>query len=122
MYAVCRTTTLSLLIAAGTATATITASAVLAADAQTLIPLQAQVSHLPGHTAVGYYTVLADGRYEVVTTIAPDAGTAGVATRHRVQLAVGQAFSFELDQGNGVAPGTAISFTAIPEAVRMAYQ
>jgi hypothetical protein len=122
MYAVSRIATLSLLIAAGTATAAITASAVLAADAQTLMPLQAQVSHLPGHTVVSHYTVLADVHYEVVTTIVPGTGTSGVATRHRMQLAVGQEFAFELDQDNTTAAATAISVTTMPEAVRMAYQ
>lgn len=112
-------TSLSLI---ATAVLTLSASSALAADAYQLVPLQAHVTHFNEHTSVAYYTVNADGSYEVVTTVSPDAGIAGVSSRQRVRLTVGQTYTLELDQGYGNSSATAISIAAMPEAVQLSYQ
>ena len=60
----------------------------MAVSAEELAPLQAGTFSLRDHTASVYYTAR-DGNFEVVTTIAPDAGE-GAPARCTTQLAPGQ--------------------------------
>ena len=94
----------------------------LPADGTQIGPLQAHTAQLAEYTAVVYYTVLANGDYEVVTTYGPNEGVSGVATRNRVILSLDQSYSFNVDQGldAGVVPATTI--TALPHVIRIAQQ
>ena len=77
-----------------------------------LAPLQAHTVNMSYHTAVVYYTILANGDYQVITTIGPNAEVNGLTSQHRVTIQSGQSYELSLDSGVAGTPANAIRFTA----------
>ncbi|MBX2884625.1 MAG: hypothetical protein KTR32_32020 [Granulosicoccus sp.] len=83
---------------AGTAQAG-TQSIDIDAAVQQIAPMQAHTMNLGDYTAVVYYTELANGNFNVITTVGPNVGIAGSITQHQVELSPGQQYSLNVDQG-----------------------
>lgn len=82
-----------------------------------LKPMHAHTIGLTDHTAVVYYVVQENGDYQIITTVGPNVGVAGNASRHRVTMSDGQSWSLGMDNGE---TATAITFSTNGESLFVA--
>lgn len=88
-------------------------------DSQMLQPMQAHTIALDGYTAVVYYTVLANGDYQIVTSTGPNPGVEGEMTQNSVTVAAGEWLIYSLQTAPGSAP-VDIRFAAMDQALIVA--
>ncbi len=85
-----------------------------------LKPLQGHIINMENFTAAVYYTVLSNGKYEVITTIGPNENVVGATTQHVVTMDIGQSYSFSFDQGSTQYAKTTINFKSTVNELRVA--
>lgn len=84
-----------------------------------LSPLQAHTVKMQEYTAVVYFTVLANGNFQVITTAGPNAGVEGEMIQRVETVKPGETVIYSLHTAEG-KPATEFQFTAGPERLLVA--
>lgn len=80
-------------------------------SSKTLQPMQAHTISMQDYTTVVYYTVLANGDFQVVTSTGPNAGVDGEMTHNSVTVESGASLVYSLQTAAG-KPSVDIRFAA----------